>query len=100
MPMVQNLNHCELLFFCSGENLVPEKWYPPLRQPCPKGTHGACDASARPVRDTPDKNFFHKTEIKAAAPAAQTGAAAGILMEVWGQSALIITSNDFPGKNV
>ena len=72
-----------------------EKMVPPLRLPCPQGG----SRRMRCLRITwprhPDKKCFHKTEIEAANKGAQTGAAANILMGVWGQFAPIITSNDF-----
>jgi hypothetical protein len=50
------------------ETLIPDNGYPPSRQPCPhRGLNSPCDATVLPVRDTPEKNCFHKTEIEAAA---------------------------------
>jgi len=41
-----------ILYWGSGEKLIPKKWYPPCANPAPRGAHGTCDASVLPVRDT------------------------------------------------
>ena len=82
------------MFFMGNPH--PEKMVPPFSPTLPPwGLNSACDASALPARDTPEKNWFHKTEIEAAAQAPKRVAAASILTGVWGQFAPIITSNDF-----